>query len=101
MLMSRIAISVLPAVVAVFQAGVAAGLAPDLAMRLARATVVGSSELMRLADEDAATLRKNVTSPGGTTEAALNVLMTKEGLEDLMRRAVDAATRRGRELGKA
>lgn len=80
------------------KAGVAAGLEPNLAMRLARATVVGSGELMRLAPEDAATLRKNVTSPGGTTEAALKVLMADPGLEDLMIKAIAAATRRGQDL---
>jgi len=80
------------------QAGVAMGLAPDLAMRLARQTVIGSGELMHRADEDAGTLRKNVTSPGGTTEAALKILMGEPGLKDLMTRAIEAATRRGREL---
>ncbi|MDQ8729023.1 pyrroline-5-carboxylate reductase [Bradyrhizobium sp. LHD-71] len=80
------------------QAGVAAGLPADLATRLARETVAGSGELLRQSDLDAATLRKNVTSPGGTTAAALEVLMGKDGLKDLMTRAVAAATRRSREL---
>ena len=79
-------------------AGVAAGLAPDLAMKLARATVCGAGELARLASESPAELRKNVTSPGGTTQAALEVLMAADGLKPLMTRAVAAATRRGREL---
>jgi len=80
------------------EAGVAAGLSAELAQRLARATVIGSGELARLSDEDAAQLRKNVTSPGGTTAAALDVLMGKDGLAELMKRAVAAATRRSREL---
>ncbi len=80
------------------EAGVAAGLAPDLAMQLARATVAGSGELLHQAHEDAATLRKNVTSPGGTTEAALKVLMGEPGMKDLMIRAIEAAARRSREL---
>jgi pyrroline-5-carboxylate reductase len=80
------------------EAGVAAGLPAELAQRLARATVVGSSELARLSDEAAAQLRKNVTSPGGTTAAALEVLMGENGLAPLMTRAVAAAARRSREL---
>jgi pyrroline-5-carboxylate reductase len=80
------------------QAGIAVGLAPDLAMRLARMTVIGSGELMHQSDDEAATLRKNVTSPGGTTEAALKVLMASPGLETLMTDAIAAAARRGREL---
>jgi len=83
---------------ALARAGAAAGLPRDLAERLARATVAGSGELMRRSSLDAATLRANVTSPGGTTAAALDVLMAKDGLADLMERAVAAATRRGREL---
>lgn len=80
------------------QAGVAAGLEPSLAEKLARATVSGSGELAHQSSEAAATLRENVTSPGGTTAAALDVLMAPDGLRDLMTRAVDAATRRSREL---
>jgi pyrroline-5-carboxylate reductase len=83
---------------ALARAGVAAGLPEELAARLARATVAGSGELLNTAPEDAATLRRNVTSPGGTTAAALDVLMSKEGLEALMEKAVAAATRRSREL---
>jgi pyrroline-5-carboxylate reductase len=79
-------------------AGLAAGLQPDLAMKLARATVCGAGELARQAGESAAELRKNVTSPGGTTQAALEVLMAPDGLKPLMTRAVAAATRRSREL---
>jgi pyrroline-5-carboxylate reductase len=80
------------------RAGAAAGLPADLAARLARATVAGSGELMHRSPLDAATLRQNVTSPGGTTAAALDVLMAKDGLEPLMADAVAAATRRSREL---
>ena len=80
------------------KAGIAAGLAPDLAARLARATVSGAGELLHRSDLDAATLRQNVTSPGGTTAAALEVLMSPDGLEKLMTEAIAAATRRGREL---
>ena len=80
------------------EAGVAAGLDRALAERLARATVTGSGELARMSDETAATLRANVTSPGGTTAAALDVLMAENGLKRLMTDAVAAATRRSREL---
>ncbi|HTK14680.1 MAG TPA: pyrroline-5-carboxylate reductase [Xanthobacteraceae bacterium] len=80
------------------QAGVAAGLAPDLALALARETVAGSGELLHRSTLDAATLRKNVTSPGGTTAAALDVLMARDGLAPLMQKAVAAATQRSREL---
>ncbi len=79
-------------------AGVKAGLAPDLAMRLARATVAGSGELMRQSELGPDQLRKNVTSPNGTTYAALQVLMAETGLEPLMEKAIAAATRRSREL---
>jgi pyrroline-5-carboxylate reductase len=82
------------------QAGRAAGLSPDLAASLARATVAGAGELLHRSELDAATLRTNVTSPGGTTAAALDVLMAKPGLQDLMTEAVAAAVRRGRELAK-
>lgn len=80
------------------KAGVAAGLPEELAMRLARATVTGSGELARLSAEPAARLRESVTSPGGTTRAALDVLMAPDGLETLLTRAVLAAARRSREL---
>lgn len=80
-------------------AGVAAGLAPDLAARLAEATVSGSGELMRQSDLPPSTLRENVTSPNGTTYAALQVLMAEEdGLGQLMKRAVARAAERSREL---
>ena len=80
------------------EAGVAAGLPADLAMRLARVTVAGSGELVYRSDEVAGQLRKNVTSPAGTTLEALNVLMADDGLLPLMTRAIVAATRRSREL---
>lgn len=82
-------------------AGEAEGLPADLAMQLARATVIGSGELARQSEESAAQMRINVTSPGGTTAAALNVLMDEEsGFPALLKRAVKAAADRGRELGK-
>lgn len=80
------------------RAGVECGLPEDAAMRLARATVIGSGELAVQSDETAETLRRNVTSPGGTTEAALDVLMAEDGLQKLMNRAVAAAADRSREL---
>ena len=83
---------------ALAEAGVAAGLPPALAEKLARETVAGSGELLHRSDLDAAVLRQNVTSPGGTTAAALDVLMGKDGLAQLMRKAVVAATERSREL---
>ena len=79
-------------------AGVEAGLPPELARRLALVTVAGAGQLALQSDDDPAQLRKNVTSPGGTTQAALEVLMAGDGLQPLMTRAVAAATRRGREL---
>jgi pyrroline-5-carboxylate reductase len=80
------------------RAGAAAGLPTDLATKLARTTVAGSGELLHRSSLDAATLRQNVTSPGGTTAAALDVLMAKDGLDPLLAKAVAAATRRSREL---
>jgi len=82
------------------RAGVAAGLPEALAMRLARETVAGSGELLHRSDVAASTLRQNVTSPGGTTAAALEVLMGKDGLSQLMVRAIAAATARSKELAK-
>jgi pyrroline-5-carboxylate reductase len=83
---------------AMASAGIASGLPPALATRLARETVAGAGELMHRSDVDATTLRQNVTSPGGTTAAALEVLMGSEGLERLLTRAIEAATRRSRDL---
>ena len=83
---------------ALAKAGVAAGLPAPLADKLARATVAGSGALLDRTAADAATLRRNVTSPGGTTAAALEVLLATDGMEPLMKKAVAAAARRSREL---
>jgi pyrroline-5-carboxylate reductase len=83
---------------ALARAGEAEGLPADLALRLARSTVAGAGELARVSEEGPATLRENVTSPGGTTRAALDVLMAADGLEWLIRHAVAAAAARSREL---
>ena len=80
------------------RAGEKAGLPAPLAASLARATVAGAGELLHRSPLDPATLRHNVTSPGGTTAAALEVLMSADGLDPLMERAIAAATRRSREL---
>jgi pyrroline-5-carboxylate reductase len=82
------------------RAGVEAGLPSELATRLARETVAGSGELLHRSELDAATLRQNVSSPGGTTVAALEVLMGEGGMQSLLTRAVAAATKRSRELAK-
>src|ERR1700675_565857 len=82
------------------RAGVEAGLPEELATKLARETVAGSGELLHRSEAAAATLRQNVTSPGGTTAAALEVLMGEGGLQSLLTRAVAAATRRSKELAK-
>ena len=83
---------------AMASAGIAAGLPPALATRLAQETVAGSGELLHRSSSSAATLRQNVTSPGGTTAAALDVLMGPGGFDELLTRAIAAATRRSREL---
>jgi pyrroline-5-carboxylate reductase len=80
------------------RAGEKAGLPAALAANLARATVAGAGELLHRSALDAATLRHNVTSPGGTTAAALDVLTGADGLDPVMERAVAAATRRSRAL---
>jgi pyrroline-5-carboxylate reductase len=80
------------------EAGVAAGLPADLAKRLARATVAGSGQLLAMSELEAGQLRENVTSKGGTTAAALEVLMRDDGMAPLMRDAVAAARRRAGEL---
>ncbi|MEN3383488.1 MAG: pyrroline-5-carboxylate reductase [Hyphomicrobiales bacterium] len=80
------------------RAGAAAGLPADLAARLARATVAGSGELLHRSPLEAATLRQNVTSPNGTTAAALAILMAADGLDPMLEKAVAAATKRSREL---
>jgi pyrroline-5-carboxylate reductase len=83
---------------ALAEAGAAVGLPRELADKLARETVAGSGELLHRSTLDAATLRANVTSPGGTTAAALEVLMGGDGLARLMKKAVAAATERSRKL---
>ena len=82
------------------RAGVEAGLPAELATKLARETVAGSGELLHRSTDASATLRQNVTSPGGTTAAALEVLMAPDGMQQLMIRAIAAATRRSKELAK-
>jgi len=85
---------------ALADAGVAAGLSAELAAKLAQATVSGAGELMQQSELSPATLRENVTSPNGTTAAALDVLMADDGFPSLLERAVAAATNRSRELSK-
>lgn len=82
------------------EAGRKAGLQADLAMRLARETVAGAGELMHQSPDDAARLRQNVTSPGGTTAAALSVLMAEDGMQPLFDKAIEAARKRAEELAK-
>jgi pyrroline-5-carboxylate reductase len=82
------------------EAGRAAGLDARLAEELARATVSGSAALLEASDLSAAELRRNVTSPGGTTAAALEILGGEDGMQKLMTAAVAAATKRGRDLAK-
>ena len=82
------------------EAGVKAGLKPELAQQLACWTVAGAGELLHRSDLGPTLLRQNVTSPNGTTFAALQVLMAENGLAKLMREAVAAAARRSRELAK-
>jgi pyrroline-5-carboxylate reductase len=85
---------------AMTEAGIAEGLPRDVAAKLARQTVSGAGALLDAEKTAPAELRRNVTSPGGTTEAALNVLMADGGLPKLMQRAVSAARKRARELGR-
>jgi pyrroline-5-carboxylate reductase len=82
------------------RAGVEAGLPPELATKLARETVAGSGELLHRSEQSSAALRQNVTSPGGTTAAALEVLMGADGMQSLLTRAVAAAATRSRQLAK-
>ncbi len=85
---------------ALAKAGESSGLPADLAMRLARATVAGAGELLHQSPAAAADLRKAVTSPNGTTQAALDALMAEDGLQPVLDKAVAAATRRSRELAQ-
>ncbi|QRM56263.1 pyrroline-5-carboxylate reductase [Sinorhizobium sp. BG8] len=80
------------------EAGRKAGLKADLAMRLARETVAGAGELLYQSPDDASRLRQNVTSPGGTTAAALAVLMAEDGMQPLFDAAIEAARKRAQEL---
>ncbi|CAN7414385.1 pyrroline-5-carboxylate reductase [Agrobacterium genomosp. 3 str. CIP 111-78] len=80
------------------EAGRKAGLPADVAMRLARETVAGAGELLHQSPDEAARLRQNVTSPGGTTAAALSVLMADDGMQPLFDKAVAAAKKRAEEL---
>lgn len=80
-------------------AGAAQGLDPVESARLARATIVGAAALMERSGEEPAELRKQVTSPGGTTAAALSVLTGEGGFGDLLPKALAAAVARSRELG--
>ena len=79
-------------------AGEKAGLPGDLAYRLAKTTVAGAGELARQSEDSASQLRINVTSPGGTTAAALEILMDKDGIQPIVDRAIQAASRRSKEL---
>jgi len=79
-------------------AGAKLGLAPDMAMQLARTTVAGSGELLKQSSEPASQLRVNVTSPGGTTAEALKVLMAEDGIQPVFDKALAAASRRSKEL---
>lgn len=82
-------------------AGVQQGLPEHIAMELARQTIIGAAALMEADSSPASVLRQNVTSPKGTTAAALDVLMAAEGLTPLVERAVAAARRRSEELGRS
>jgi len=79
-------------------AGVKAGLPAELSAKLARWTVAGAGELLHRSDQEAGVLRQNVTSPGGTTAAALSVLMAADGMQPLMDKAIAAAAKRSKEL---
>jgi pyrroline-5-carboxylate reductase len=81
-------------------AGEAEGLPPDVAATLARQTIVGAGALLDRSPVGPGELRRSVTSPGGTTAAALSVLMDTGALKRLVREAVHAATLRSRELGR-
>src|SRR6185369_12765874 len=82
------------------KAGISSGLSPETARQLAVATVAGSTSLAAQSPDSFETLRKNVTSPGGTTEAALQVLMNDNLLEDLIKDAVLRAHKRSKELSE-
>jgi pyrroline-5-carboxylate reductase len=83
---------------AMIQAGIESGLDQNLASQLAIETISGAGEMLIKSTEDAQTLRKNVTSPGGTTEAALSILIGKNGMQNIMSRAISMAVKRSKEL---
>lgn len=85
---------------AMTKAGEKLGLPTDMAMQLARQTIIGSAALLAQSDESAEALRKAVTSPGGTTEAALKILLGPQGLNELVDKAMKAAEQRAKELSK-
>ena len=82
------------------EAGVALGLPPILAKDLARQTIIGAGAMLQKSGEGAAALREQVTSPGGTTQAALKILMQRSALSELMERAMRAAKARGEEMSQ-
>lgn len=86
---------------AMIAAGIGVGLPEDLAIALAEETVAGAAALAQQTGEAPARLRENVTSPGGTTAAALDVLMKKDAFQKLLAHAIEAATTRGQELASA
>jgi pyrroline-5-carboxylate reductase len=83
---------------AMTEAGIAEGFSREQAEKFARATVAGAGALLAADKSPASALRQAVTSPGGTTEAALKVLMAEDGLVALMKRAIHAARARAEEL---
>jgi pyrroline-5-carboxylate reductase len=85
---------------AMAKAGESLGLPKDLAARLARTTVIGSGTLLEQSSETAEALRRAVTSPGGTTEAALKHLLAAGGLQDLMLKAMTTAAERAKDLAQ-
>jgi len=80
------------------EAGARAGLPPEVAIKLARQTAIGAGRMLEESEFDAAELRRRVTSPGGTTEAALKNFAASK-MANMIERAVEAAVKRGRELG--
>lgn len=81
-------------------AGVKAGLNKNMAQKLSVQTIIGSSLMLKYSEENPSVLRNNVTSPGGTTEAALSILMNEKGLNSLICEAVETAIKRSRALSK-
>jgi pyrroline-5-carboxylate reductase len=85
---------------AMAKAGVALGIPEEMAMHLARQTIIGSGALLEQSPDSAENLRRAVTSPGGTTETAVKILLAQNGLEDLMKRTVAAGAARAKELAQ-